>query len=100
MTHAADHGLDERSLVFVCQGPSCGERGGRQLAQWLRSWIGGCEARFGLRVCETTCLDHCPTGPNVAVQEESGVRTGVVGEAAARALFAELHEARRPVTGS
>jgi len=95
MTHASS----ERTLVFVCQGPSCGERGGHALLERLREWIGSSEARLHLRTCASSCLDHCATGPNVAVQSERGVRTGLVDERAAERLFCDLFADGPPVSG-
>lgn len=69
----------ERRIVFVCQGPSCGERGGQQLLEQLKARLAG-RADGALRACGSTCLDSCATGPNVMVTGARAVRTGVQGE--------------------
>ena len=69
-------------MVFVCHGPSCSERGSPQLMQQLRMMVEGSEARRTVRVCETSCLDNCATGPNVVVSDEGSIQTGVAPEKA------------------
>jgi (2Fe-2S) ferredoxin len=69
----------ERRIVFVCQGPSCGERGGQQLLEQLKARLAG-RSDGAVRACGSTCLDSCPTGPNVMVAGARAVRTGVQGE--------------------
>ncbi|HZL99975.1 MAG TPA: (2Fe-2S) ferredoxin domain-containing protein, partial [Planctomycetota bacterium] len=58
-----------RTLIFVCHGPSCSERGSPEVCRLLRERVAAlpAEARRALRVCETTCLDSCATGPNVVL---------------------------------
>ena len=67
-----------RTLIFVCHGPSCSERGSPETCRRLREAIAASPARRELRVCETGCLDNCATGPNVLVSHERLIRTGVL----------------------
>lgn len=69
---------DPRTLLFVCHGPSCSERGSPETFRRLREAIAASPARRALRVCETTCLDNCATGPNIAIGHEGQIRSGVV----------------------
>jgi (2Fe-2S) ferredoxin len=78
-----------RTLVFVCHGPSCGERGGAELCRQLREQLADSPARRSVRVCEAGCMDNCATGPNVLIASESQLRTGQV-PTAIPALVAEL----------
>lgn len=68
-----------RTLVFVCHGPSCSERGSPENYRKLKERIAESPARRTVRVCETTCLDNCATGPNVAISHEAHIRSGVRG---------------------
>lgn len=68
-----------RTIVFVCHGPSCSERGSPENCRQLRERIAQSPARRAVRVCETTCLDNCATGPNVIIGHEGQIRTGVIG---------------------
>ena len=68
--------MSEPQRVFVCHGPSCSERGSPETRRGLHAALGQ-----AFRVCTTSCLDSCATGPNVVVQGEPRVHTGVVGEA-------------------
>jgi len=65
-----------RQVLFICQGPSCGERGGERLLQELRERQSGAPWRSSLQICATSCLDSCPTGPNVLLAGEAGLLTG------------------------
>jgi len=69
-----------RTLIFVCHGPSCSERGSPEVCRVLRERIAAAPAamRRSLRVCETTCLDSCATGPNVVLGHDQRLRTGLV----------------------
>ena len=67
-----------RTLIFVCHGPSCSERGSPDTCRRLREAIAASPSRRTFRVCETGCLDNCATGPNVLVSHERLIRTGVV----------------------
>jgi NADH:ubiquinone oxidoreductase subunit E len=69
---------DNRTLVLVCHGPSCSERGGTVSCQRLREALASSPARRSMRVVETGCLDNCATGPNVLLSHESQIRTGVL----------------------
>ena len=68
-----------RTLVFVCHGPSCSERGSPEVCRVLRERLAAAPAavRRALRVCETTCLDSCATGPNVVLGSDQRLRTGL-----------------------
>ncbi len=68
---------DQRTVVFVCHGPSCGERGGADLCRQLRDLLNESSARRAVRVCETTCMDNCATGPNVLTGHEGLIQTGL-----------------------
>jgi (2Fe-2S) ferredoxin len=69
-----------RSVVFVCHGPSCTERGSPDLCRQLRAKLNESSARRAVRVCETTCLDHCATGPNMLISQEGAIQTGLAAE--------------------
>lgn len=71
--------LGARTLIFVCHGPSCSERGSREVCRVLRERIAAAPpaVRRSLRVCETTCLDSCATGPNVVLGHDQRLRTGL-----------------------
>lgn len=68
-----------RTLIFVCHGPSCSERGSPEVCRVLRERLAAAPAavRRALRVCETTCLDSCATGPNVVLGNDQRLRTGL-----------------------
>jgi NADH:ubiquinone oxidoreductase subunit E len=66
-----------RSVVFVCHGPSCSERGSPALCRQLRELLNESSARRAVRVCETTCLDHCATGPNALLSHEGAIQAGL-----------------------
>ena len=83
-----------RTLLFVCHGPSCSERGSPETCRRLREAIAASPARRAVRVCETTCLDNCATGPNVVVGHEGQIRSGVKG-AEVEALLGVLIEGVR-----
>ena len=72
--------LGSRTLIFVCHGPSCSERGSPAVCRLLRERIAGAplEVQRLLRVCETTCLDSCATGPNVVLGHDGRLRTGLM----------------------
>ncbi|MGQ0553924.1 MAG: (2Fe-2S) ferredoxin domain-containing protein [Planctomycetota bacterium] len=65
------------NFVFVCHGPSCSERGSPAVCVRLREVVAASSARRTLRICETGCLDHCATGPNVVLGETRRLVTGV-----------------------
>lgn len=69
---------DNRTLLLVCHGPSCSERGSPESCRRLREAIAASPARRSLRVVETHCLDNCATGPNVLLTRESQIRSGVL----------------------
>ncbi|MHC5209547.1 MAG: (2Fe-2S) ferredoxin domain-containing protein [Planctomycetota bacterium] len=75
-----------RTLLFVCHGPSCSERGSAETCRILRERVADSPARTAVRVCETTCLDSCATGPNVVIGHDAGLHTGITTEAAERFL--------------
>jgi len=68
-----------RTLIFVCHGPSCSERGSREVCRVLRERVAAAPpaVRRALRVCESTCLDSCATGPNVVLGADQRLRTGL-----------------------
>lgn len=68
-----------RTVVFVCHGPSCTERGNPESCLKMRERVAQSAARLDVRVCETTCLDNCATGPNMIVSHEDHIRSGVMG---------------------
>lgn len=68
----------ERTLVFMCHGPSCSERGSPEACRKLREALAASPARRAVRVVETGCLDNCATGPNVLLAHEGQIRSGVV----------------------
>ncbi|MCB9897493.1 MAG: (2Fe-2S) ferredoxin domain-containing protein [Planctomycetes bacterium] len=74
-----------RVVFFVCQGPGCGERGGARLVEQMRGIVASSPARRHVRVCTTSCMDSCATGPNVMRTGDGGLHTGV-DAAQARAL--------------
>lgn len=76
----ADAAPDCRTLIFVCHGPSCSERGSPETCRRLRAALAASPARLAVRVCETTCLDNCATGPNVVLGHEGQIRSGVLPE--------------------
>jgi NADH:ubiquinone oxidoreductase subunit E len=75
---------DERTLVFVCHGPSCSERGSAETCRRLRETLLGGPNSHGVRVCETSCLDHCATGPNVVIGHSGRLISGQLPEEASR----------------
>jgi NADH:ubiquinone oxidoreductase subunit E len=79
-----------RTLLFVCHGPSCTERGSPETCRLLREGVAASPAQGVLHVCETTCLDSCATGPNLAIGHDAGLHTGVTAERAERFLDALL----------
>ena len=89
-----------RTLIFVCHGPSCSERGSPETCRRLREAIAASPARRALRVCETGCLDNCATGPNVLVSHERLIRTGVLPAETAGLLELLLGPAGGPVDGA
>jgi (2Fe-2S) ferredoxin len=72
--------VGSRTLIFVCHGPSCSERGSHEVCRVLRERVAAATptVRRLLRVCETTCLDSCATGPNVVLGHDQRLRTGLV----------------------
>lgn len=74
---AGDDPLAARTLVLVCHGPSCTERGSPETLVRLREGLAASPARRHVQVCTTTCLDNCATGPNVLVSREGAINTGV-----------------------
>ena len=68
----------DRTLVFVCHGPSCSERGSPESCRLLRGALAASPARSAVRVVETGCLDNCATGPNVLLAHEGQIRSGVL----------------------
>ncbi len=68
----------ERGVVFICQGPSCSERGGEALLRQGRLTMAPSGPDRSFQLCGCTCLDSCATGPNVLVTSESGLQTGVL----------------------
>ncbi len=66
------------TLLFVCHGPSCSERGSLQTFALLKASIEGSPARRSLLLCQTSCLDHCATGPNVLVGGAERIVSGVL----------------------
>ena len=70
---------DDRTVVFVCHGPSCSERGATTLCAELRRLV---TSRDDVRVCETSCLDHCAMGPNVVLGSSTAIQHGVAPERA------------------
>ena len=89
-----------RTLIFVCHGPSCSERGSPETCRRLREAIAASPARRALRVCETGCLDNCATGPNVLVSHERLIRTGVLPAETAALLEFLIGPAGGPVDGA
>jgi (2Fe-2S) ferredoxin len=81
--------VEPRTLVLVCHGPSCSERGSPETCRLLKEAVANGPARRSVRVSETGCLDSCATGPNVLVASEGAVQTGVKGASVA-ALVAML----------
>ncbi|HTE04704.1 MAG TPA: (2Fe-2S) ferredoxin domain-containing protein [Planctomycetota bacterium] len=73
-THAAH---EARTIVFACHGPSCTERGSPEFTRRFRELLNDSSARRTVRVCETSCLDHCATGPNLLVSHEGAIQAGV-----------------------
>ncbi len=69
-----------RAIVFVCHGPSCSERGSPALCKRLRERLNESSARRAVRVCETSCLDHCATGPNALLSHEGAIQAGLAVE--------------------
>ncbi len=58
---------ESRDYIFVCTGPTCGERGGKLL---LRAWKDSLVERgewVTRRVVPVQCFGECATGPNVCV---------------------------------
>ena len=86
MTGDAATPAEPRTLVLVCHGPSCSERGSPETCRLLREAIAGGAARRAIRVSETGCLDSCATGPNVLVASEGSVQTGVVAASVGQLL--------------
>jgi (2Fe-2S) ferredoxin len=72
--------LGTRTLIFMCHGPSCSERGSPEVCRLLRERIATAPPHVQrmLRVCETTCLDSCATGPNVVIGHDGRLRTGLM----------------------
>jgi NADH:ubiquinone oxidoreductase subunit E len=75
-----------RTLIFVCHGPSCTERGSPETCRLLAERVAASPARGVVRVCETTCLDSCATGPNVVLGHDAGLHTGITPAASERFL--------------
>jgi len=56
---------EQPEYVFVCTGPTCGERGGKEL---LKSWKSSLVDRrlwAKRKVVPVKCFDQCALGPNV-----------------------------------
>lgn len=70
---------DAQTLVFICHGPSCSERGSVTLCADLRRLA---SVRGDVRICETSCLDHCAMGPNVVLGSSVAIQHGVAPDRA------------------
>ncbi len=70
---------ENRLLVFVCQGPSCTERGADATFAAMHQHLlaGDGTLRRSVRLCRTTCLDSCATGPNLVRADDRGLLTGI-----------------------
>jgi NADH:ubiquinone oxidoreductase subunit E len=79
---AASESSARRLLLLVCHGPSCSERGGPELLARLEAQAGDAP----VRLCRTTCLDHCATGPNVVLCDTQLIQTGMLPERAGELL--------------
>jgi len=57
-------GLLPPNFLFICTGPSCGERGGTALARRIKQLLVD-QGRWGPeRVVPVQCFGECPSGPN------------------------------------
>ena len=74
---------EHRLLVFVCEGPSCTERGADQTFAEMQAHLaaGDGALRRSVRLCRTTCLDSCATGPNLVRADDDHLLTGVEANA-------------------
>ncbi len=75
---AAPGATTERTLVFVCHGPSCSERGSPALFDALRVALDRRSTSGRARLCRTSCLDSCATGPNVVLGQAGRIQTGLL----------------------
>jgi len=57
--------------------PSCGARGGVDLAEALKARISERKLGAQVRCCRVSCLDYCKQGPNVLMMPEHRILHGV-----------------------
>ena len=77
-----------RKTIFVCINerppektrPSCGLRGGRDLAATLKQALKDRGLQGEIRLTRTRCLDLCEDGPNIAIFPEDTWYTHVKPE--------------------
>lgn len=77
MTTKQNRDADPPNYLFVCTGPTCGERGGTELVEKLKRELtnqGRLDANF---VVPCVCFGQCPTGPNACSQEHPELITGL-----------------------
>ena len=74
-----------RKIIFVCINerppdktrPSCGPRGGRELAAALKQALRDRGLNTEIRLTRTRCFDLCEEGPNMAIYPENAWCTHV-----------------------
>ncbi len=57
--------------------PSCGARGGVELAEALKARITERKLASKVRCCRVSCLDYCKQGPNVLMMPQHRILHGV-----------------------
>ena len=66
-----------RDYLFVCTGPSCGERGGHALHRAWKDLLVDAGAWPERRVAPVDCLGECGTGPNACALSTARLVSGL-----------------------
>ena len=85
-----------RDYVFVCTGPTCGERGGRELVRAWKDLLVDAGAWNERRVAPVNCLGECGTGPNACALSTGRLVTGLDPSRAEAALAEAISCANHP----
>jgi NADH:ubiquinone oxidoreductase subunit E len=78
---------DLPDFVFVCTGPNCGERGGRELLKAWKAILLGQDRWDICRVVPANCFGQCATGPNACHLSSGRFQSGVDPARAGDALL-------------
>ena len=75
--------MSQPAYLFLCQGPSCSERGGAELLVAVKARLARDPSLRHLAAAGCTCLGSCATGPNGVAVDAEGVATGLTSVEAA-----------------